>query len=239
MHGIKIFILFLLLTLSFMANSAVITYSSFFHAGTEHVNYKVTVDDVAISGKFLVTYEVTSNVVGKLTGFFFDFGPITEDRTPANSPVWDPDTSDPYADETALGLSNESNPSNSLVCAKAFGDVNSVSSGGCSSTFNIGDFWINGVDYQGFLFDVGLAWKTNDLTPPDTSGQFAINKNGFTLASWGIVGLRGQAVDGDGSAKEFALVSTRRPDDRSLPEPATLFILALGLIGLGAVRKKV
>lgn len=225
------------------ANADSITYDIFAHSGSDHIDYKVVIDDNA-TGKFTITYQVQAtspNQVGKLTGFFFDMGSIDTGTLP------DPDTSDPYT-AANLGLSNESNASGSSICGSSFGDTKSVS-GGCNSTLNMGTLIIDGFDYSGFLFDVGLAWKVNDLTSGDT-GTFSIADLGLSLDDWGAIGLRGQATGsgsngGNGSAKEFQLVGTKDPNDPNtgndpIPEPSTLVLLAMGLLGFfNASRKKV
>jgi hypothetical protein len=225
--------------LSTNGQAAFITYSDFVHAGSDVVDYSVTIDD-STAGKFVITYAVSNlspNSVGKLTGLFFDFGTIDTISLP------DPDTSDPYANLSDLGLSGESNPSNTLICGTAFGDINSVSgAGGCNSALQLSTTIIDGHDYAGFEFDVGVAWKVNDLSANNSEGVFSIDTNGFSLDDWGVIGLRGQDTSGlGGSAKEFMLMGVKQPvpppePTPSIPEPSTLMILGIGLMGL-SIRK--
>jgi hypothetical protein len=219
------------------------TFDNFIHAGSDIVDYTVTIDD-SPAGEFKITYKVTNtspNTVGKLTGFFFDIGPINAATLP------DPDTTDPYT-AANLGLAGEMNASGTSICGQAFGDVNAVSgSGGCNSTLNLGTTMIDGIDFGGFLFDVGLAWKTNDLSMGQ-EGMFSISDLGgaITLADWSAVGLRGQAVgDGtgsdDGSAKEFMLMGNGGVIITSVPEPATASLMGVALASAvysGLFRRK-
>ena len=218
------------------AGAATITYDTFTNIGSDPINYEVVINDDT-AGQFNISYKVISTLtVGKLTGIFFDFGPVNTSTLP------DPDTSDPYT-AANLGLANEFNPSGTSSCAQAFGDVKSVSgSQGCNSTIQLGTTIIDGFDYAGFLFDVGLAWKVNDLTSGQTGG-FSISDLGglLSLDDWGAIGLRGQDTSGTGgSAKEFQLIGVKTGgDEGNVPEPTALLLIATGLLGLfGATRKK-
>lgn len=235
------------------ANASLI-YNAFTHAGTDQVDYEVTIDHDTTNNEFDITYKVLStspNTVGKLTGIFFDMGPIDTVRLSDTNPPpagtrGDPDTSDPYT-AANLGLTNQSNPSLSSICGQAFGDINDVAgAGGCNSTLQLGTTIIDAVDYQGFLFDVGLAWKVNDLSS-GSSGSFSIADIGLTLDDWGAIGLRGQATGsgaggGSGSAKEFQLIGTPGGGGgpSAIPEPGMMALFGIGLVGMGLsqIRRK-
>lgn len=224
-----------ILSIGFIAPAnATLVYNTFTHAGTDTVNYEVTIDHDMIDGEFDITYKVlpvpvsSPNTVGKLTGFFFDMGPIDTTSLP------DPDSTDPYADLTALGLTNENNPSGTSICGSAFGDVKQVK-GSCGSRLNLGTTFIGGVDYAGFLFDVGLGWKKNDLTSGN-AGSFSIADAGLNLNDWGAIGIRGQATGptgGNGSAKEFQLIGiANTTTTAAVPEPSLIALFGMGLLGI-------
>jgi len=225
------------------AGAATITYNTFTHAGLDPINYTVTINDDT-AGFFDISYGVTASsayTVGNLTGFFFDMGPIDTSTLP------DPDSSNPYS-ATNLGLTNESNPSGTSICGQAFGDVNNVTGGGgCNSKLQLGSTIIDGLDYKGFLFDVGLAWKVNDLSS-GSIGSFMIADVGQSLSDWGAIGLRAQATGtgadgGNGSAKEFQLrANDQTPgtggDNGNIPEPTSLMLLGVGLLGFFSVSRR-
>jgi len=191
--------------------SAGLIYQDFTHAGGDSINYTVTIEHDVVDEEFDVTYSVQAsspNKVGKFTGFFFDL-------------------SDSY-NASNLGLAKQSNPNDKDSCGQAFGDVKSVINGGCNSTLNIG----GGLLPPGFdgLFDVGIAWKVNDLTSGQM-GSFSINDLGLSLDDWGAIGLRGQETSGnEGSAKEFQLSA-------DVPEPSILALFAAGVLGMRFTRR--
>lgn len=197
------------------ASASTITFSNFQHAGSDPVDYIVTVSDDAeagvTAGNFKITYQVdplSAFTTTKLTGFFFDVAdPFIANNSPYNS--------------INLGLTNETLP---MSCGQGFNTDQVVAGGGCNSTLNLGA--VAGA-FQNHQFDVGIAWMNGNDLSDGSIGMFEIADIGLTLDDWVAVGLRGQGTgvpgsDFGGSAKEFSVV----------PVPAAVWLFGSGLLGL-------
>lgn len=210
------FALLALLTLSSTAQAATITFSNFNHAGSDDVNYIVTVSDDT-AGKFTVNYQVdpaSTYTTAKFTGFFFDVAdPFVANNSPYNA--------------TNLSLTTQS----PVSCAQAFNTNQVVGGSGCNTTLVLG---AGAGAFQDHAFDVGIAWKNNDLTGSGTYGSFQIADLGLSLADWTAIGMRGQATTGaGGSAKEFQYMA-----NTVVPVPAAAWLFGTGLLGLVAVARR-
>jgi len=207
--------------LSFSAEAAVVSFSSFQHVGSDSIDYVVTIEDDAedgvTAGNFRISYEVADaspSTVGKLTGFFLDFGEPT-----------DPPVTFSVAD---LGLSNE--VADGVSCGQAVNADSVNAGGGCNTQLQLG---AGAGDYQGHEFDIAVAWKNNDVSSFGVS-SFEISNLGYTISDISAVALRGQATSGPGgSAKDFAVTSTT-----VVPIPAAALLFSTALAGLFGVRRK-
>ena len=202
--------------------ASTITFSNFQHAGSDAVNYIVTIADDneagVTAGNFKVSYQVdplSSFTTAKLTGLFFDVA----DPFIANN--------GPYS-AANLGLINVTAPAS---CGQAFNTDQVVAGGGCNTNINFG---AAAGSFQNHQFDVGIAWKNGNDLSSGAVGMFEIADLGLTLADWAAVGLRGQATDGTGgSAKEFQIMP-----DTVIPVPASVWLFGSGLIGLAGIARR-
>ncbi len=125
-----------------------------------------------------------------------------------------------------IGLTNEFTPSGASVCGMGFGVKKVKGSKGCNSNLNEG------------TFDVGLAWKTNDLTVAPFVGSFSISDLGhLALEDWGKIGMRAQDVNGGGSAKEVQFTPDVSAPPVAASEPGTIALIGLGFMGLIMSRR--
>ncbi len=205
-----------------LSHASTITFSNFQHAGSDAVDYIVTVADDAeagvTAGNFKISYQVdaaSAFTTTKLTGFFFDVAdPFGVNNSPYNA--------------GNLGLSNETTP---LSCGQGY-NTNKVSAGGgCNSNLTLG---ATAGSFKGHLFDVAIAWKNGNDLSQGAVGMFEIADLGLTLDDWAAVGLRGQATDGfGGSAKEFQIGA-----DTVVPVPAAVWLFGSGLLGLAGIARR-
>jgi hypothetical protein len=212
------------------AQAATIRFSAFQHAGSDALDYVVTVEDDdeagVTPGYFRVTYRVDALrafSTGKLTGFFFD---VADPFVAENSPY----------DASTLGLSSEANPSGTNSCGLGFNTDQVAANGGCNTTLNLG---ADAGAFQDHQFDVAIAWKRNDLSGGGV-GSFEVSDLGglLKLSDWRAIGLRGQATDGPGgSAKEFQFMADN-PVLVPLPGAVWLFGAALVVTGRLARRRR-
>jgi len=199
--------------------ASVVSFTNFQHVGSDAVDYIVTIEDDAeagvTSGSFRISYEVapsSPNTVGKLTGFFLDFGEPD-----------DPPVTFTLAD---LGFGNES--ADDLSCGQAFNTDSINAGGGCNTQLQLG---AGANEYQGHLFDIAIAWKSNDLSGFGVS-SFEISNLGFSIADISAVALRGQDTSGlEGSAKDFAVAAV-------IPVPGAMLLFLSGIGGFVAVKRK-
>lgn len=207
----------LLAGLALLGNAALANgsaiYSDFIHEGAETVDYRVEIGHDQSAGLFDVSYQVTNNASVKKFTGFFF------------------DLSSDYNADN-LGLTNQFNSSGQTVCATGFGVANSAGSGGCKSNLNEG------------TFDVGLVWSGVDLSSAPYEGGFSISDLGhLTLEDWGAIGMRAQAVNGEGSAKEVQWSADTGPsfdmsDAVPASSPGTIALLGLSFAGLLVSRKR-
>jgi hypothetical protein len=197
------------------AHALTITYDDFVHVGTDDVDYIMTVDDDT-PGKFTITIGVangSANTTAKLTGIGFDVG------------------DDGGYTSSTLGL----NTNSTVSLLNPSGSVN-------PSAIGFDKTKINGHTNMGqantSAFDVIVAFKGNnpatlvDLSTPGRTVSFQIDRESYTLADWGRVGIRGQDVGdgGDGSALEVQ----NAPSVVPIPAAVWLFGSALaGIVGIG------
>ena len=203
---------------SLSAQAASVTFSNFQHAGSDAIDYIVTVDDNT-AGKLTFTYKVdmfSTFTVAKLTGFFFD----AEDPSSA--------TDGPY---TAANLGFiDFQPGTS--CAQGFNTNQIMGPGGCNTTLQLG---AGAGSFESHMWDVGVAWKTNDLSLGQI-GTFEVSNLGglIGIGDIGSIGLRGQETTGSGgSAKEFELASMN-----PVPVPAAIWLFGSALIGFVGMSRK-
>lgn len=208
--------------LSLSAEASIVSFSSFQHAGSDSIDYIVTIEDDAeegvTEGNFRISYEVADtspSSVAKLTGFFLDFGEPT-----------DPPVTFSVAD---LGFSNE--VSDDASCGQAV-NTDSVNAGcGCNTQLQLG---AGAGDYQGHEFDIAIAWKKNNVSSFGVS-SFEIASLGYAISDISAVALRSQATSGPGgSAKDFSFTSTTTV----VPVPAAAILFSSALAGLFGVRYK-
>jgi hypothetical protein len=202
------------------AHAASVTFSNFNHVGSDTIDYIVTIEDDAEWGvtanKLRFSYQVdtlSTSTVAKLTGFFFD----------AENPF--SATPGPYTSLNILFSDIQPNTN----CGLGFNTNKIRGGGGCKSTLQLGP---SAGSFQGHEWDVGAAWKDNDLMSLGEIGIFEVSDLGGTIGvgNIGSIGLRGQATTGSGgSAMEFELALAGRPGE--VPVPAAVWLFGTALIG--------
>ena len=204
------------------SQAATISFSNFQHAGSDAVDYIVTIADDSeagvTTGNFKISYQVdlaSTYTTAKLTGLFFDVAdPFIANNSPYNA--------------GNLGLTNHTPAS----CGQGFNTDQVAAGGGCNTNINLG---AGAGSFQNHQFDVAIAWKNNNDLSTGAVGMFEIAGLGLSLDDWAAVGVRGQATDGPGgSAKEFQIGA-----DTVVPVPAAVWLFGTGLLGLvGVARRK-
>jgi len=210
----------LALSFNLSAYAAIVSFDNFQLVGSDDVDYIVTIEDDAEAGvsadSFRITYEVAAsspNTVGKLTGFFLDFGDLND------APV--------TFSETDLNIANEI--ADTLSCGQAV-NADSINAGrGCNTQLQLG---ADAGAYQAHEFDIAIAWRFNDVSSFGAS-SFEISDLGFTVFDISAVALRGQDTSGDGgSSKDFST------DPTVVPVPGSIVMFLSSFLVFAAMRKR-